>query len=482
MNDSTQLISQDVEETIKEIKDQFSYGINSDFTCHSLQLQRERCAYLCYYSSIVDRSMIQEQILSPLLQWQEGDIDLRLPFDKTEKITRLQDAIVSIQAGKAILFLAHSSVAYTMDVAQFQHRGIEKPTNENVVKGPKEAFTESLGTNLSLIRKRTLQHQLIAESITVGERFPNDVTMMYIKDLANEQLVNLIRTRLKEIKVDTVRNVELLEQHLEERPYSLIPTILYTERPDRASTFLEDGYITLLMENSSSCLILPVTFWAFFHSPEDRYLRFSFGNFSRFIRMIAIFITLFTSAIYIAITNFHSEMVPMDLLLAIASARERVPFPAVLEVFIMEFAFELIREAGLRIPSPLGPTIGIVGAIIIGQAAVQANVISPIIIIVVSLSGLSSFTISDISFNYTVRLTRFIFIFAASFYGIYSLTGAFLLWVMYLFSLRSFGVPFLSPASPYSLSSNDTFFRPILKKEKYRPNYLLPKDIRKQED
>jgi len=234
------------------------------------------------------------------------------------------------------------------------------------------------------------------------------------------------------------------------------------------------------MENSSASLILPVTFWSYFHSPEDRYLRLVFGNFSRLVRFFAVFITLFISSIYVALTNFHFEMIPQDLLLAISSARERVPFPVPIEVLIMEFAFELIREAGLRIPSPLGPTIGIVGALILGQAAVEANIISPIIVIVAALSGLSSFAVGDVSFNYSVRITRFLFIFSSMLFGIFSLIGAFLLWVMYMTSVKSFGVPYLSPMTPHYKSGGDFLFRKAVFKEIWRPGNIRPKDIKKE--
>ncbi|WP_409250811.1 spore germination protein [Bacillus sp. SCS-153A] len=481
VNSDKNIISSEIESNKAIMNDMFTSVLNSDFKSKEFVLhQTGQKALLFYYSSAVDTTKIQQGIIRPLIEKGDSDVLNTVTLDSIEEVHTFDEAASRISEGKAILYIDGVKGCYSIDVTKFEHRSIEKAENENVVKGPKDAFTESMPFNLSLLRKRIQDKDLIAESIKVGERSKLVVNVMYIKNIANEEIIENVRERLEKIEVDSVQNLELLEQYIEERPYSMVPSLLYTERPDKAAAFLRDGYIILLMDNSSACLILPVTFWSFFHTTEDRYLRLIFGNFSRIIRMVAIFITLFTSAIYIAITNFHSEMIPMDLLLAISSAREKVPFPAVVEVVIMEFAFELIREAGLRIPSPLGPTIGIVGAIIIGQAAVQANVISPIIIIVVSLSGLSSFTVSDVSFNYTVRLSRFIFITAASLYGIYSLTGAFILWVVYLVSLTSFGVSFLSPVSPNTVSSNDTFLRRALIKEEFRPGYLRLRDLRKK--
>ena len=288
------------------------------------------------------------------------------------------------------------------------------------------------------------------------------------------------KEKLKSLDTDTVLDLSILEQYLEERPRSLFPTLLYTERPDRAASFIEEGHIVLLMSNSPSCLVLPATFWSIFHSPEDHYLRTPYGNFIRILRIIAMFIAFFTSSFYIAVTNFHVGMIPPDLLMAMAGSRERTPFPSIIEVLLMELAFELIREAGLRVPSPIGPTIGIVGALILGQAAVQANIISPIVIIVIALSGLSSFIISDISLNFALRMSRFLFIFSSGFIGIYGSTALFVFGLFYLVSLRSFGTPYFAPMTPHFFSSKDLIIRHVPIKERFRPGYAKPKDMVKQ--
>ncbi|WP_070119594.1 spore germination protein [Bacillus marinisedimentorum] len=471
------------QQNIDEVKKRFSYPVNSDFQCRMLSLDGgKKKAALFYLASIVNDSVIQQNVIKPLLDKNrsEDDIPSRVTVDKVSVLDDFSQITDDILIGNAVLFTDSDKKSYSFGTAEFQHRKIDKPENENAIRGPKEAFTESSIVNLSLLRKRLPNENLIAETIPVGSRTKSDVTVLYIKDLANNDVLETVKDRITSIDADSVRTVEMLEQYIEDRPYSIAPTVLYTERPDRAAAFLEDGYIVLAMNNSSACLIVPVTFWSFVHSPEDHYLRFLFGNFSRFIRVGAFFITLFISALYIAITTFHSEMIPPDLLLAIASAREKVPFPTVFEVIIMEFAFELIREAGLRLPATLGPTIGIFGALVLGQAAVQANLISPIIVIVAALSGLSSFAMTDVSFNFLLRLSRFIFILSAALYGMLGLSIAFLLWNMYIVSIKSFGVPFLAPLTPYYVSSKDTVFRNILQKEKFRPGYLKVRDVKKK--
>ncbi|SEO39630.1 spore germination protein KA [Amphibacillus marinus] len=473
-----QTLSSDFVNNLDQLKNCFSYGVNNDFSIRLLQAKyNNKELALCYYASLVNSDKIEQSLISPLLEQEGASIFAIITAESVKKITLLEEVIENITSGKVVLLMQDEKVAFSIDVSNFQHRAVSQSEIESVVRGPKEAFTESIHVNISLIRKQVRNSQLITEVLKVGERSQQDIQLVYNKQIVNQELLDDIRQRINKIKVDNVPNLESLEQYIEERPYSIFPTIFYTERPDNASTYIDRGHVVLLMESSASCLILPVTFWTFFHNPEDRYARVAFGNFSRLIRYIALFFTLMISAIYVALANFHSEMIPPDLLLAITAARERVPFPLILEVIIMEVAFELIREAGIRIPSPLGPTIGIVGALILGQAAVEANIISPIIVIVSALSGLTSFAISDPSFNFTVRISRFIFIIAAGVFGMFSLMSALILWLMYVVSLKSFGVPYLAPLSPTFKSNRDVYFRRALKKERWRPAYLLPKDL-----
>ncbi|WP_182201652.1 spore germination protein [Paraliobacillus salinarum] len=466
---------------IKQLKEMYSHNINKDFCSRTLFANfNKKNVHLFYYASIVNSDKIEQAIVQPLLEDDGSSFPNVLTNESLKEIDTMEKVIEHINSGKVVLLSEGDCAAYSIDVSQFQHRAISQSENESVVKGPQEAFTESTHMNISLIRKQIKDKQLITTVSSVGERSKQDVTIVYISDLVNSEILKDVQERLNNIDTDNVRNVELLEQYLEERPYSIFPSIYYTERPDNAAAYIENGHIVLLMESSSACLILPVTFWTFFQSPEDRYSRFMFGNFTRMIRFIAFYLTTMISATYVALANFHSQMIPPDLLLAITASRERVPFPLLIEVLIMEVAFELIREAGIRIPSALGPTIGIVGALILGQAAVEANIISPIIVIISALSGLTSFAISDVSLNYTVRITRFLFIFAAGFMGMLTLMGAFLLWFMYAASLKSFGVRFLAPIAPSFKAPKDTLFRKAVRAELWRPTQIQPKDSKKK--
>jgi len=478
-----QSISSDLEENFQTLKKLFHIPKNNDVKVRELYIEGlNKKACLLFISTISDVKSIEENILKPLLTNKSGkEIKEIVSIQAVTEIHLFKDAVKNLNQGNTVLLIDGCSQGFAMDCPNFQGRTIEKPNTEILIKGPKEAFIEKVDVNISLVRKKIKDENLVVESIDVGARSKSEVYILYIDDLANDKLVENIKNRLNRLDVNSIQNLSLLEEYIEERSYSLFPSILSTERPDRAATFLEDGYIVLLMDNSPDCLVLPATFWSFFHSPEDHYLRFLYGNFTRALRMAAMFITVFTSAIYIAITAYHAEMIPSELMLAIAASREKVPFPAVVEILMMEFAFELIREAGLRVPSPIGPTIGIVGALILGQAAVQANIISPIVIIVAALSGLSSFAVSDISLNFAVRLIRFMFIICAALMGIYGMTAFFVAGLYYMVSIKSYGVPYLAPMSPSYKSSSDTIFRRLLRNEKFRPGFLKPSDLQKKQ-
>ncbi|MEC1524645.1 spore germination protein [Neobacillus niacini] len=478
-----QEISTHIEKNLETFKSLFTIPDNADVKLREFTIQQlNRKAFIIYISTMADLKAIMDGIEGPLIDSEHPSTKIQdivsYPLEKTA--TKIGDITEFITAGVTALFVDGDSNCYLFETTKIRGRSIEKSDNEVIVKGGKESFNEKVIDNIALIRKKIKNENLLVEAQTISKRSRNSVFLVYQKDLVNDDLLKNVKERLNSFDIDSTLDLSILEQMLEERPRSLFPTIVYTERPDRAASFIEEGHIILLMENSPSCLILPATFWAMFHSPEDHYLRAPYGNFIRILRFFALFVAVFTSPIYLAITNFHVGMIPPDLLMAIAGTRERVPFPSIVEVLMMEIAFELIREAGLRVPSPIGPTIGIVGALILGQAAVQANIISPIVIIVIALSGLSSFIIIDISMNFAIRITRFLFIFSAGFIGIYGITALFIGGLFYLVSLKSFGTPYFAPMTPHSFSSKDLLIRHIPMKERFRPGYLKPKDMVKQ--
>ncbi|MCQ6279388.1 spore germination protein [Bacillus sp. EB600] len=477
-------ITSNYDQNLEIFKSIFSIPKNMDVKVREFAIGSRNCrAFMLFISTMVNIQNIQEGIMEKLVGYEHslGKIQdiVSYPVEKTS--TKIGEIVQYLTCGMTALFVEGDAQCYLFETTQVRGRSIEKSDNEVIIKGAKEAFNEKVIDNIALVRKKIKNENLIVEFFVLTKRSRNDVFLVYEKDLVNDDLLQAIKDRLKaSSETDNILDLSMLEQYLEERPRSLFPTLLNTERPDRAASFIEEGHVVLLMENSPSCLIMPTTFWSLFHSPEDHYLRTPYGNFIRILRIISLFIAMFASCSYIAITNYHVGMIPPDLLMAVAGTRERVPFPSIIEILMMELAFELIREAGLRVPSPIGPTIGIVGALILGQAAVQANIISPIVIIVIALSGLSSFIISDVSMNFAIRMSRFLFVFAAGFMGVYGVTALFTVSLFYLVSLKSFGTPYFAPMTPHFFSSKDLLIRHVPVKERFRPGYLKPKDMVKQ--
>lgn len=474
--------SGDLQQDILKIKERYAYPLNIDFMLREFTVHRlGKKAALFYIPSLTDAKLIDEEIIKPLIMMNQliEDIPSAVSVSAIQEEKDMNKALKELNTGDTLLLVERQANCYIIRTAMAAGRSVEKPQNETTLFGPKEAFVEKADVNISLIRKKIRSQDFTVEKMTIGERSNNQVYIIYNKGIASSEVLSEVKNRIGAISKDAVQNVSLLVQHIEDRKISLFPTVLQTERPDRAASFIEDGYVIVVMNNAPFALITPATFWSFYHSADDHYLRFIYGNFTRFLRLIAMFITLFTPALYIAITNYHIEMIPPDLLLSIAGAREMVPLPAILELLLLELAFELIREAGIRVPTPIGPTIGIVGALILGQAAVEANVVSPIVVIVVALTGLSSYAISDLNFNYAMRIARFGFLIVAGIFGLFGIVSCFIASIAYLSSIKSFGVPYLAPFTPQYKSSGDTLFRKLLTNERIRPAFVKPKDITK---
>lgn len=473
------------------ISQEFESEINKDFMTREFKVKTlDINANAFFINGLVDPKEIEQFLVEPLTikEWKTNedieDVELVIqnivPIKNIKLVTTISECVQGINNGQTLLIIDQHEIGFLFDTTKIEHRSIDKPQNEQVLKGTNEGFVESVSVNKALIRKQLRYEKLVTEEITLKNRASNTVSLMYVSNLVNNDVVVEIKNRLNSIEVDAIQNIALLEQYLEEKPHSLVPTILYTERPDRAVSYILEGHVILLTENSPASLVAPVTFWSFFHTAEDSYQRWAYGNFIRLIRLLAFFIAIVTPAFYVAATNFHIEMLPTDFALAIAAKRESVPFPALIEVLMMEIAFELLREAGVRVPAPIGPTIGIVGALILGQAAVEANIISPVMVIVVAITGLSSFAIPDISFSFMIRIIRFAFLFAAAVFGLLGIVICLTLSIAYLTVLNSFGVPFLSPMAPYNASAKDLIFRRTIRKQWMRPTNMNPQDITRE--
>jgi spore germination protein KA len=480
-----------LKQKVSHIKSSFVAPKNKDLDIRELYIKSiKKDGVLIFIDGMVDSKIIEKEVITPLIKEDVNGVNEEplsvlkkriLTVKKVEEVSSIKDVVEKIIRGNTILLIDGVKGALALSTTGFEHRAVDKPSNENVIKGPKEAFVESSKINRSLIRRQIKSEKLVTESIDVGSKQISTVHMLYLDDIANNQIVDKVKSRLQNINAESVTNLSSLEQYIEDRPYSLIPTVLYTERPDRAASFLNEGHVVLIMDNSPSSLIVPITFWAFFHTGEDQYQRWFYGNFIRLMRFIAFCISFAVPGIYVAITNYHQEMIPTDLVLSIAGTRETMPFPAILEVLLMELSFELIREGSTRIPTSIGPTIGIVGALILGQAAVQANIVSPILVIVVAITGLSSFAIPEVSFSYTIRIGRFMVLICGILFGFFGISLFLSFVIIYTAGISSFDVPYISPFTPYFRSSKDFLFRSVMKKQWSRPLNMHPKDKARKE-
>ncbi|SDC32898.1 spore germination protein KA [Melghirimyces thermohalophilus] len=403
---------------------------------------------------------------------------------EAERLSNLDDICSKVTYGHVVVLMDGVTHAISGDTSAPPHRSISEPTTQRVTQGPKEGFTEDIATNLSLVRRRIPSTNLRFDEMKVGRITRTRVAVTYVDGIVNPQLVAGVKRRLQNINTDSVLDTRDIGDWIEDNKFSVFQTMLYYERPDTVAAKILEGRVAILVEGTPFVLILPVTALETVQAPEDYYLRYDIATFLRAIRFIAFFLALLSPSIYVALATFHQDMLPTDIALNIVSQREGVPFPIFVEALLMELTFEVLREAGVRAPRILGVSITIVGAVIIGQTAVDAGVVTPIKVIIVSVTGIASFVAPEFSISVSARLLRFAFLILASTYGFFGIGIAFIIMVFHVQSLRSFGVPYLAPLSPFIGSDlKDVIFRVPHWAMTKRPAYLqsmMPRRIRFQ--
>lgn len=451
--------------------------------------QKEYPAFITFYDGLSDSNLIDEFILRPLMKTyefmsdniQECISNYILEQNQVKEVNIWEKIIEALIAGNCILFIDTLHIAFVCDTKKLPMRSINKSENEMAVNGPSEAFVEGLRPNTGLIRKYVKDENLIFEDISIGKAGKTTCSIAYISTVTNDSLIQEVKRRVSSIEIDYLIDCGQLAQLIEDKTYITEPLILSTERPDRVALHLCEGRIAILVAGSPNALVVPAVLNDFMHTTEDNYVRFPYATLLRFFRAPALFLSILLPGLYIAVVTFHQEMIPTDLLFAIAAAREKVPLPMFLELLLMEIAFEIIREASIRTPSPMGQTLGIVGTLILGQAIVSANVVSPILIIIVAMTGISSFAVANFSLSYSFRILRFIYIFIGAFGGFFAIAIAVFIHLCLLSVTTSFGVPYFSPLVPLgkNLTRNDLITSPIWKQE-YRPGFLRTKREKRQ--
>ena len=503
-SDKIENIYSQIDENLKYIKTKYNTLINSDIITREFTLNtgsKQYKAFILYIDGMVDSQILNDFVLKPLMlknkfcnnetskiivqKGKKSNIanyiqDCLIPQNNIKQQSSFKDIFSGVNSGNCALFVDTLSVGFDIDVKGFKQRSISKPENEIVIKGPHEAFVENIRTNTTLLRRFTNNENLIIENTKVGKITQTNCAICYIKDIANDALVSETKYRLNNLEIDYLLSAGELEQLLTDTNSLSVPKILVSERPDYAVKSLLQGRVIILINGSPYALILPAILIDFLTSPEDTNLKPQFANFLKVVRIISSFFALLLPGLYIAITNFHREIIPTELLFSILSSRQSVPFPIIVEILIMEISFEIIREAGLRVPSPIGPTLGIVGALVLGQAAVSAAIVSPILIIIVAITGMSSFAIPDFTFSFHLRFFRFVFILLGFLAGFLGIGMGLFIYISSLCDLETFGVSYTIPYAPAVNSKNNGFMLSPIWKREDRATYLATKKEKKQ--
>lgn len=362
------------------------------------------------------------------------------------------ELFITLLNGDVIILVEGVKKCFLIDAKIKNERAIEAPMAQVSVKGGNEAFNESLSTNVCLIRRRIRNPHFRMEKYILGKKSNTSVVVMYIHGVADPKLVKEVKTRVEGIDAENILDSEYVSFYLREKQWTMFQTIFSTERPDTVVASLFEGRVAILVDGSPFALVAPMLFVQALQSPEDYYMKGYIASFVRYTRFVAFFVGLYLPAIYISLIHFHSELLPIDLLLSIAGQRNALPFPGFLEIVLIMFFFDLLRESGTRMPTSLGSSLSFLGAIIIGESAVQAGLFSSIIVIVVTITAICSLTIPDYFLNLTLTVLRYLFLIAAILGGLYGVTLASLALLTHLCSLRSFGFNYLSSYAPFSAS------------------------------
>lgn len=463
----TKLIYSDLQFNLDHIKK--TVGNSSDIVIRDFQAGKNGQIKLgvVYTDGLTDSASIQDFILDTLMvEIRNSELDVALlnhtdcfemikshilPVGGIVEINDFQKLFNHVLSGDTMLLIDGSPKGMALGSRDWADRGVQEPSSQTVVRGPKDGFTETLRTNTALIRRRIKDPNLWLETKQIGEKTQTDVAIMYLKGVADDKTVSELQSRINRINIDAILESGYIEELIQDEVYTPFPTVYNTERPDAVAAAILEGRIAILIDGTPFVLIVPALMVHFFQSSEDYYQRADIATLIRVLRYLSFFLALLTPSLYIAVSTFHQEMLPTPLLISLASQREGVPFPAFVEAMLMEVVFEILREAGVRMPRAIGSSISIVGALVIGQAAVEAGFVSATMVIIVSLTAICSFVFPANSMAMAFRMLRFLFMILAATFGLYGIILGLIVMVLHLNSIRSFGLPYLAPNAPFIL-------------------------------
>ncbi|PGS52741.1 spore germination protein [Bacillus sp. AFS041924] len=458
-----------------------------EYLCHTEDLvvkiihKNAQIFAILFLESMVKIEALQAFIIEPILREKKDETGNIVKSYEIKNSTNISELGESLLDGFCLILEEDHSIGILAAAADDKERAIQEPANEQNIKGPHDGFVENINTNIQLLRKRIHSPELKVKYFTIGKITNTKVALVYLDSIANRKLVEVIEERITSIEVDSLQSTGHLEELIEDNTFSPFPQVLNTERPDRAVSYLLDGKVNLLVDGTPMVSIVPITFFAFYQAPDDYNHRWLIGSFFRIIRVFSFIIAICLPAIYIAIVSFHSEVLPIGILYSIRVSLEFVPFLPLVEAFMMQIILELLKEASIRLPSPIAQTIGIVGGLVIGTAVVEAHLVSNTMIVVIGFTAIASFVAPVSEMGTSMRLLGFPTMIMASILGFFGITLCLMLIFMHMCKLKSFGMPYFSPMAPFRKEDiKDTFIRLPMWKQSTRPTDALPQKLDRQ--
>lgn len=465
------MISKDIEVIRKEIKDLLHN--TSDLILYEFTTACGALALIAYLDGIVDKTALNECLIGPLIQDLENPEDVlsTVPISGGFKLFNMDEILKPLTNGSVIVFIENIELGYSFEITKWETRSMEEPGAERVVRGSKEGFIEDIQINKSLIRRRIRNSNLVFEDYMLGTQTNTNVSIAYIKGIVKEEILDEVRSRIKTINLDGILDSEYIEYYIEDAPNSVICTIGHTEKPNKVAGKLLEGRIAILCDGSPDVLTVPKLFIENLQMVDDYYSRHQYSTYMRMIRFFSLFTSILLPGFLVALKTFHQEMIPTSLLMTMAHSVEGVPFTPLIEALLMLLFLEMIKESGLRIPNNVGTAVTVVSGLVLGQTAVQAGLVGPIMVIVVATTGISEFIVPEQ--KEMIVIYRFIILILGGILGLYGIGCGITVMIAHLISIKSFGVPYMYPIAPYDKEGmKDFIFMRPLKEMNYRPKPL----------
>ena len=473
------LISKKIDINKQEIINIFNN--TSDLIIYEFETESNIKMMICYIEGFIDRNLLDRDILKPVILNLETPKDIKkiIYVSSMKEVDLVQEVADKMTYGNVAIFINGINKSYIINLNQWEKRAIEEPQAEAVVRGPKEGFIEDISVNKAMLRRRIRNNDLVFEDHIIGKQTKTKISIAYIQVIVNEQILKEVKKRIENIDIDGVLESGYIEQLIEDNPYSLISTIGDTQKPDVVAGKLLEGRVAVFCDGTPHVLTMPKFFIEDIQTSEDYYARTYYATFLRFLRVFSLLLSIVLPGLYVALQTFHQEMIPTVLLITMAGAREGVPFPAIIEAFLMTLMLELIKESGIRLPRAVGSAVSIVGALVLGQAAVEAGIVSAPMVIVVAATAIAEFAVPSLTEG--IILYRLILILLGGFMGLYAMTCGLIVIIVQIISLNSFGVPYGFPLAPGNKQGlKDSIIRFPLWTLIFRPKILVKRNMIRQ--